>query len=171
MWRAHQDFFEQNAVCILFPVYVGINSPSFFSFKKWHWTLTDWPSNFNVACVLSLCDTQLLQTTNNSPMNSKPQQIKMQSTKKGALTKREDGVPPVGMATGGPLVGDEPPSTAAAPPTPTALQPSVSKGSSLSFLALCSLFSSWRKDALEHHRYSFIALTLRLNVWQKQMEI
>lgn len=57
-------------------------------------------------------------------MNSKPQQIKMQSTKKGALTKREDGVPPVGMATGGPLVGDEPPSTAAAPPTPTALQPS-----------------------------------------------
>lgn len=76
----------------------------------------------------------------------------MQSTKKGALTKREDGVPPVGMATGGPLVGDEPPSTAAAPPTPTALQPSVSEGSSLSFLALCSLFSScWRKDALEHH--------------------
>ncbi|POI33769.1 hypothetical protein CIB84_002479 [Bambusicola thoracicus] len=116
--------------------------------------------------------TKLLQTTNNSPMNSKPQQIKMQSTKKGALTKREDGVPPVGMATGGPLVGDEPPSTAAAPPTPTALQPSVSEGSSLSFLALCSLFSScWRKDALEHNRYSLIALTLRLNVWQEQMEI
>lgn len=72
--------------------------------------------------------TKLLQTTNNSPMNSKPQQIKMQSTKKGALTKREDGVPPVGMATGGPLVGDEPPSTAAAPPTPTALQPSSKVG-------------------------------------------
>uniref|UniRef100_A0A8D0F984 GTP binding protein 1 n=1 Tax=Strix occidentalis caurina TaxID=311401 RepID=A0A8D0F984_STROC len=67
--------------------------------------------------------TKLLQTTNNSPMNSKPQQIKMQSTKKGAVTKREDGVPPAGTAAGGPLAGDESPSTAAAPLTPTALQP------------------------------------------------
>lgn len=61
-------------------------------------------------------------------MNSKPQQIKMQSTKKGAVTKREDGVPPVGMAAGGPPAGDEAPSTAAAPPTPTALQPSSKAG-------------------------------------------
>lgn len=75
---------------------------------------------------------QLLQTTNNSPMNSKPQQIKMQSTKKGAVTKREEGVPPLGMAAGGPPAGDEAPSTAAAPPTPTALQPSVSEGKSIS---------------------------------------
>ncbi|NXA83808.1 GTPB1 protein, partial [Thryothorus ludovicianus] len=67
--------------------------------------------------------TKLLQTTNNSPMNSKPQQIKMQSTKKGAVTKREDGVPAAGMAAGGPAAGDEVPSTAAAPLTPTALQP------------------------------------------------
>ncbi|NXD13132.1 GTPB1 protein, partial [Nothocercus nigrocapillus] len=68
--------------------------------------------------------TKLLQTTNNSPMNSKPQQIKMQSTKKGALTKREDGVPALGTAApGGPPAGDEAPSTAAAPLTPTALQP------------------------------------------------
>uniref|UniRef100_A0A8C6ZLN3 GTP binding protein 1 n=1 Tax=Nothoprocta perdicaria TaxID=30464 RepID=A0A8C6ZLN3_NOTPE len=67
--------------------------------------------------------TKLLQTTNNSPMNSKPQQIKMQSTKKGALTKREDGVSPLGTAAGGPPAGDEAPSTAAAPLTPTALQP------------------------------------------------
>ncbi|XP_036108325.1 GTP-binding protein 1 isoform X1 [Molossus molossus] len=48
--------------------------------------------------------TKLLQTTNNSPMNSKPQQIKMQSTKKGPLTKREDG-----GASGGPAVGVPPP--------------------------------------------------------------
>ncbi|KAL9854871.1 LOW QUALITY PROTEIN: GTP-binding protein 1 [Geothlypis trichas] len=67
--------------------------------------------------------TKLLQTTNNSPMNSKPQQIKMQSTKKGAVTKREDGVTAAGMAAGGPAAGDEAPSTAAAPLTPTALQP------------------------------------------------
>ncbi|XP_018862247.1 GTP-binding protein 1 isoform X5 [Parus major] len=67
--------------------------------------------------------TKLLQTTNNSPMNSKPQQIKMQSTKKGAVTKREDGVPATGTAAGGPAAGDEAPSTAAAPLTPTALQP------------------------------------------------
>ncbi|XP_026696995.1 GTP-binding protein 1 isoform X2 [Athene cunicularia] len=67
--------------------------------------------------------TKLLQTTNNSPMNSKPQQIKMQSTKKGAVTKREDGVPPAGTAAGGPLAGDEASSTAIAPLTPTALQP------------------------------------------------
>ncbi|XP_066040230.1 GTP-binding protein 1 isoform X2 [Chamaea fasciata] len=67
--------------------------------------------------------TKLLQTTNNSPMNSKPQQIKMQSTKKGAVTKREDGVPAAGTAAGGPAAGDEALSTAAAPLTPTALQP------------------------------------------------
>ncbi|XP_009074240.1 PREDICTED: GTP-binding protein 1-like, partial [Acanthisitta chloris] len=67
--------------------------------------------------------TKLLQTTNNSPMNSKPQQIKMQSTKKGAVTKREDGVAATGMAAGGSPAGDETPSTAAAPLTPTALQP------------------------------------------------
>lgn len=65
-------------------------------------------------------------------MNSKPQQIKMQSTKKGAVTKREEGVPPLGLAAGGPPAGDEAPSTAAAPPTPTALQPSVSEGKSIS---------------------------------------
>ncbi|XP_023603640.1 GTP-binding protein 1 isoform X2 [Myotis lucifugus] len=51
--------------------------------------------------------TKLLQTTNNSPMNSKPQQIKMQSTKKGPLTKREDGGPPGGPAVGVPPPGDE----------------------------------------------------------------
>ncbi|KAG8138135.1 hypothetical protein E2320_004063 [Naja naja] len=42
--------------------------------------------------------TKLLQTTNNSPMNSKPQQIKMQSTKKGPLTKREESGPQAGTA-------------------------------------------------------------------------
>ncbi|ETE65623.1 GTP-binding protein 1 [Ophiophagus hannah] len=42
--------------------------------------------------------TKLLQTTNNSPMNSKPQQIKMQSTKKGPLTKREESGPQAGIA-------------------------------------------------------------------------
>ncbi|KAF6118921.1 GTP binding protein 1 [Phyllostomus discolor] len=50
--------------------------------------------------------TKLLQTTNNSPMNSKPQQIKMQSTKKGPLSKREDG-PSGGPALGVPPPGDE----------------------------------------------------------------
>ncbi|XP_073940606.1 GTP-binding protein 1 isoform X2 [Castor canadensis] len=51
--------------------------------------------------------TKLLQTTNNSPMNSKPQQIKMQSTKKGSLTKREEGGPPGGPVVGAPPPGDE----------------------------------------------------------------
>nr|XP_045008542.1 GTP-binding protein 1 isoform X2 [Jaculus jaculus] len=51
--------------------------------------------------------TKLLQTTNNSPMNSKPQQIKMQSTKKGPLTKREEGGPAGGLAGGPPPPGDE----------------------------------------------------------------
>ncbi|KAG8511166.1 GTP-binding protein 1 [Galemys pyrenaicus] len=51
--------------------------------------------------------TKLLQTTNNSPMNSKPQQIKMQSTKKGPLTKREDGGPSGGPAGGAPPPGEE----------------------------------------------------------------
>uniref|UniRef100_G1U6D0 GTP-binding protein 1 n=1 Tax=Oryctolagus cuniculus TaxID=9986 RepID=G1U6D0_RABIT len=55
--------------------------------------------------------TKLLQTTNNSPMNSKPPQIKMQSTKRGPLTKREEGGPSGGPAAGAPLPGDE-----AAPP-------------------------------------------------------
>lgn len=65
-------------------------------------------------------------------MNSKPQQIKMQSTKKGAVTKREDGVPATGTAAGGPAAGDEAPSTAAAPLTPTALQPLVSEENTMS---------------------------------------
>ncbi|XP_053545412.1 GTP-binding protein 1 [Bombina bombina] len=34
--------------------------------------------------------TKLLQSTNNLPMNSKPQQVKMQSTKKGPLTKKDE---------------------------------------------------------------------------------
>uniref|UniRef100_A0A8C9D0X9 GTP-binding protein 1 n=2 Tax=Felidae TaxID=9681 RepID=A0A8C9D0X9_PANLE len=51
--------------------------------------------------------TKLLQTTNNSPMNSKPQQIKMQSTKKGPLAKREEGGPSGGPAVGAPPPGDE----------------------------------------------------------------
>lgn len=51
--------------------------------------------------------TKLLQTTNNSPMNSKPQQIKMQSTKKGPLSKREEGGPCGVPAAGGPPTGDE----------------------------------------------------------------
>uniref|UniRef100_A0A8B9WC57 GTP-binding protein 1 n=1 Tax=Bos mutus grunniens TaxID=30521 RepID=A0A8B9WC57_BOSMU len=51
--------------------------------------------------------TKLLQTTNNSPMNSKPQQIKMQSTKKGPLPKREEGGPSGGPTVGGPPPGDE----------------------------------------------------------------
>lgn len=44
--------------------------------------------------------TKLLQTTNNSPMNSKPPQIKMQSTKRGPLTKREEGAPPAAQLQG-----------------------------------------------------------------------
>uniref|UniRef100_A0A8C3IH62 GTP-binding protein 1 n=1 Tax=Chrysemys picta bellii TaxID=8478 RepID=A0A8C3IH62_CHRPI len=63
--------------------------------------------------------TKLLQTTNNSPMNSKPQQIKMQSTKKGPLTKREDGVPQSGTAAGGALVGDDATSSGATPAVPS----------------------------------------------------
>lgn len=59
---------------------------------------------------------QLLQTTNNSPMNSKPQQIKMQSTKKGPLTKREEGGPSGGPAVGAPPPGDEACSLGAAQP-------------------------------------------------------
>uniref|UniRef100_A0A452IHZ8 Uncharacterized protein n=1 Tax=Gopherus agassizii TaxID=38772 RepID=A0A452IHZ8_9SAUR len=73
--------------------------------------------------------TKLLQTTNNSPMNSKPQQIKMQSTKKGPLTKREDGVPQSGTAAGGALVGDDATSSGATPAVPSsALQPKVGGG-------------------------------------------
>lgn len=70
---------------------------------------------------------QLLQTTNNSPMNSKPQQIKMQSTKKGPLTKREDGGSAGGPAVGAPPPGDEACSLGAAQPaTSSSLQPQVS---------------------------------------------
>lgn len=75
-------------------------------------------------------------------MNSKPQQIKMQSTKKGAVTKREDGVPPAGAAAGGPPAGDEAPSTATAPLTPAALQPLVSEEDTMSVLAVCIVVSS-----------------------------
>ncbi|EQB77192.1 GTP binding protein 1 isoform 1-like protein [Camelus ferus] len=60
--------------------------------------------------------TKLLQTTNNSPMNSKPQQIKMQSTKKGPLSKREEGGPSGGPAVGAPPPGDEACSLGAAQP-------------------------------------------------------
>jgi len=75
-------------------------------------------------------------------MNSKPQQIKMQSTKKGVVTKREDGIPPPGMAAGGPPAADEAPSTAAAPLTPAALQPLVSEENVTSVLAVCILVSA-----------------------------
>ncbi|XP_028934630.1 GTP-binding protein 1 isoform X1 [Ornithorhynchus anatinus] len=69
--------------------------------------------------------TKLLQTSNHSPMNSKPQQIKMQPTKKGPpLSKREDGGLPSGLAAGGPAVGEEAPPLGAAQPAPSgALQP------------------------------------------------
>ncbi|XP_070109733.1 GTP-binding protein 1 isoform X3 [Equus caballus] len=68
--------------------------------------------------------TKLLQTTNNSPVNSKPQQIKMQSTKKGPLTKREDGGSAGGPAVGAPPPGDEACSLGAAQPaTSSSLQP------------------------------------------------
>ncbi|XP_011352701.1 GTP-binding protein 1 [Pteropus vampyrus] len=68
--------------------------------------------------------TKLLQTTNNSPMNSKPQQIKMQSTKKGPLSKREDGGLSGGSAVGVPPPGDEGCSLGAAPSAaPSSLQP------------------------------------------------
>lgn len=65
----------------------------------------------------------------------------MQSTKKGAVTKREDGVPATGMAAGGPAAGDEAPSTAAAPLTPTSLQPLVSEENTTSVPAVCVLVS------------------------------
>lgn len=69
---------------------------------------------------------QLLQTTNNSPMNSKPQQIKMQSTKKVPLIKREDGGPPAGLAAASPTVADDAVSSGAAPSTLSgAQQPQV----------------------------------------------
>ncbi|KAM5148228.1 GTP-binding protein 1 [Mantella aurantiaca] len=41
--------------------------------------------------------TKLLQSTNNLPMNSKPQQVKMQSTKKSPLGKKDEAIP--GTAT------------------------------------------------------------------------
>ncbi|XP_033721921.1 GTP-binding protein 1 isoform X5 [Tursiops truncatus] len=73
---------------------------------------------------------KLLQTTNNSPMNSKPQQIKMQSTKKGPLPKREEGGPSGGPAVGAPPTGDEACSVAAAQPAASgSLQPQPKPGS------------------------------------------
>ncbi|XP_027447748.1 GTP-binding protein 1 isoform X3 [Zalophus californianus] len=70
--------------------------------------------------------TKLLQTTNNSPMNSKPQQIKMQSTKKGPLTKREEGGPSGGPAVGAPPTGDEACSLGAVQPAlSSSLQPQL----------------------------------------------
>ncbi|XP_062840932.1 GTP-binding protein 1 isoform X1 [Trichomycterus rosablanca] len=62
--------------------------------------------------------TKLLQSTNNQPSNSKPPQIKMQSTKKVA-PRREDGQPPA---------AEEAPSTAPAACTITAHQPPKSGG-------------------------------------------
>ncbi|XP_026267258.2 GTP-binding protein 1 isoform X1 [Urocitellus parryii] len=74
--------------------------------------------------------TKLLQTTNNSPMNSKPQQIKMQSTKKGPLTKREEGGPSGGLAVGAALPGDEASSLAMGQPAAaSSLQPQPKPGS------------------------------------------
>ncbi|XP_039319206.1 GTP-binding protein 1 isoform X2 [Saimiri boliviensis] len=68
--------------------------------------------------------TKLLQTTNNSPMNSKPQQIKMQSTKKGPLVKRDEGGPSGGPAVGAPPLGDEASSLGAGQPAASSnLQP------------------------------------------------
>ncbi|XP_061495116.1 GTP-binding protein 1 isoform X1 [Rhineura floridana] len=73
--------------------------------------------------------TKLLQTTNNSPMNSKPQQIKMQSTKKGPLTKREEGGAQAGVAAVSPTVTDDAVSLGAAPSAPpNAQQPQVKAG-------------------------------------------
>lgn len=98
-------------------------------------------------------------------MNSKPQQIKMQSTKKGAVTKREDGVPAAGMAAGGPAAGDEAPSTAAALLTPTALQPLVSEENNLVCPScLCHGFTSWRKG-------TSIPSYLKLTLPQEQIEM
>lgn len=69
---------------------------------------------------------QLLQTTNNSPMNSKPQQIKMQSTKKGPLSKREEGGPSSGAAAAAAPPGDE--VSSLGPGQSSGLQPQVSEG-------------------------------------------
>lgn len=102
-------------------------------------------------------------------MNSKPQQIKMQSTKKGAVTKREDGVTAAGMAAGGPAAGDEAPSTAAAPLTPTALQPLVSEENTIFIFAIYVMVSCvggrvlWSKSIIP----SYFELTLP----QEQIEI
>lgn len=87
------------------------------------------PSRCHCLHLQPLCSpwlVQLLQTTNNSPMNSKPQQIKMQSTKKGPLTKREDGGPSGGPAVGVPPPGDETCSLGAAQSSASlSLQPTV----------------------------------------------
>lgn len=80
--------------------------------------------------LLSTWSPQLLQTTNNSPMNSKPQQIKMQSTKKGPLSKREEGGPSGVAAAGAPAAGDEASSLGSAQAsTSSGLQPQVSRAS------------------------------------------
>lgn len=55
-------------------------------------------------------------------MNSKPQQIKMQSTKKGPLTKREEGGAQAGMVAVSPAVADEAVSAGAAPAAPSSAQ-------------------------------------------------
>lgn len=79
---------------------------------------------------LSTWPPQLLQTTNNSPMNSKPQQIKMQSTKKGPLSKREEGGPSGVPAAGVPPPGDEASSIGTAQAASSSgLQPQVSRAS------------------------------------------
>uniref|UniRef100_A0A0K8S1M8 GTP-binding protein 1 n=1 Tax=Crotalus horridus TaxID=35024 RepID=A0A0K8S1M8_CROHD len=66
--------------------------------------------------------TKLLQTTNNSPMNSKPQQIKMQSTKKGPLTKREESGAQAGIAVLTSTVAEDAASLATVAPAPSGAQ-------------------------------------------------
>lgn len=87
-----------------------------------------WAGNSDIK--LPTWPPQLLQTTNNSPMNSKPQQIKMQSTKKGPLSKREEGGPSGMPAAGGPSAGEDASSLGATQAaTSSGLQPQVSRAS------------------------------------------
>lgn len=61
-------------------------------------------------------------------MNSKPQQIKMQSTKKGPLTKREEGGAQAGIPVLTSTVAEDAASLAAVAPAPSgAQQPQVDK--------------------------------------------
>lgn len=60
-------------------------------------------------------------------MNSKPQQIKMQSTKKGPLTKREEGGAQAGVVAVSPAVADEAVSAGATPAAPLSAQQPQSK--------------------------------------------